>query len=94
MENNIIKVDDIINYCLLNLDDVLLMNSWGEWVIYYNFNGILKWGVYVFIIKEKDSNYDKGLLVSCLNVYCVNIGLKKEIFIEMFGYILKCLGVG
>lgn len=30
MENNTIKADDIINYCLSNLDDVLLMNSWGE----------------------------------------------------------------
>lgn len=30
MENNTIKADDIINYCLSNLDDVLLMNSWGN----------------------------------------------------------------
>ncbi|WP_096000587.1 DUF6194 family protein [Clostridioides difficile] len=94
MENDTIKADDILNYCLSNLDDVVLMDSWGERAIYYNPNGVLKRGVYVLTIKEKDSNNDKGSLVSRPNVYRVNIGLRKETFIEMFGYIPKRPGVG
>nr|WP_009904199.1 DUF6194 family protein [Clostridioides difficile] len=53
MENDTIKADDILNYCLSNLDDVVLMDSWGERAIYYNPNGVLKRGVYVLTIKEK-----------------------------------------
>lgn len=86
MENDTIKADDILNYCLSNLDDVVLMDSWGERAIYYNPNGVLKRGVYVLTIKEKDSNNDKGSLVSRPNVYRVNIGLKKKL-------LLKCLDI-
>lgn len=70
------------------------MNSWGERAVYYNPNGVLKRGVYVLIIKEKDSNNDKDSLVNRSNVYRVNIRLKKETFTEMFGYIPKRPGVG
>lgn len=94
MKNNIVKVDDIISYCLSNLNDVVLMDSWGEQAIYYNPNGTLTRGVYVLTIKEKDSKNDKGSCLNRSNVYRVNIGLKKETFIEMFGHIPKRPGIG
>ncbi|HFL2560814.1 TPA: DUF6194 family protein [Clostridioides difficile] len=84
----------MIKYCLSNLDDVVLMNSCWERAVYCNPNGVLKRGVYVLTIKEKDSNNDKDSLVNRSNVYRVNIRLKKETFTEMFGYIPKRPGVG
>lgn len=39
--------DEIISWCLENLDGVVLVNSWGERGIFYNPGGRLKRGVYV-----------------------------------------------
>lgn len=37
----------ILEYCLDNLPDTVLVNSWGESGIFYNPNNTLKRGVYV-----------------------------------------------
>lgn len=83
------KVDNIFNYCVSNLDDVVLTDNWGERGIFYNPNGILKKGVYVLTIKEKDGENDKSSSLNRSNVYRVNVCLKKETFIKMFDYIPK-----
>ena len=49
-----ISADDILKYCIDNLDDVVKVQSWRETGIFYNPNKILKRGVYVLTIKEKD----------------------------------------
>lgn len=81
--------NDILSYCLSSLKDTTLVESWGEKGIFYNPNGILKRGVYVLTIKEKDGDNDKASLLNRDNVYRVNIGLRKQTFIERFGYIPK-----
>ena len=79
--------NDILSYCLSNLKDVVLVESWGERGIFYNPNGVLKRGVYVLTVKEKDGDNDKGSMLNRNNVYRVNIGLRKQTFIKKFGYI-------
>ncbi|UWD47589.1 DUF6194 family protein [Clostridioides difficile] len=83
------KAEDIFNYCVSNLDDVVLTDNWGERGIFYNPNGVLKKGVYVLTIKEKDGINDKSSSLNRTNVYRVNVKLKKETFINMFDYIPK-----
>lgn len=79
--------DDILSYCLSDLKDVVLAESWGERGIFYNPNGVLKRGVYVLTVKEKDGDNDKGSMLNRNNVYRVNVGLRKQTFIKKFGYI-------
>lgn len=75
----------IIEYCLSNFSDIILTDSWGETGIFYNPNKILKRGVYVFTIKEKDGANDKSSLLNRDKVFCLNIGLRKETFRKIFG---------
>lgn len=82
-----ISPNDILSYCLSSLEDTVLVESWGEKGIFYNPKGILKRGVYVLTIKEKDGDNDKASLLNRDNVYRVNVGLRKQTFIEHFRYI-------
>ena len=87
MEEVALSPNDILSYCLSHMEDTTLVESWGERGIFYNPNGVLKRGVYVLTIKEKDGNNDKASLLNRDNVYRVNVGLRKQTFIERFGYI-------
>lgn len=86
--------DDILSYCLSNLKDVVLIESWGERGIFYNPNRALKRGVYVLTVKENDGDNDKGSMLNRDNAYRINVGLRKENFIKQFGYIPKRLAAG
>ena len=46
-----IKPDEIIQYCLENLDGAVNVDSWGEKGIFYNPHKTLKRGVYILTIK-------------------------------------------
>ena len=46
--------DEVLKYCLENLEGTVLVNSWGERGGYYNPDNILKRGVYILTVKEKD----------------------------------------
>ncbi|MDE6313972.1 MAG: hypothetical protein K2M46_10235 [Lachnospiraceae bacterium] len=84
-----ITPDDILKYCTKNLDGVVLVSSWGERGIYYNPNNKLKRGVYVLTVKEKDGENDKSSNLDRQNRYRVNLGVPKDIFVEMFEHIPK-----
>lgn len=86
--------DEILNYCLENFEGTVLVNSWGERGVFYNPDRKLKRGVYILTIKEKDGDNDKGSQLDRENVYRVNIGIRKDTFIEMFGSIPKRPGKG
>ena len=88
------KIDDILNYCLKNLKDTVLMETWGEKAVFYNPGNALKKGVYVLTIKEKDGENDKASGLDRKNIFRVNIGLKKESFIKLFGEIPARPGAG
>jgi hypothetical protein len=79
-----LKANDIIEYCLSTLEDVVLVDSWGEKGIFYNPNNALKRGVYVLTIKDKDGDHDKSSMLYRDNVYRVNVGLKKATFLQRF----------
>lgn len=72
------KSDEILKYCLENLDGTVLVNSWGERGIFYNPNNILKRGVYILTVKEKDGENDKSSNLDREGVYRINIGVKKR----------------
>ncbi len=77
--------DKILSYCLDNLDDVVLAESWGEKGIFYNPQNILKRGIYILTVKEKDGENDKSSDLNRDNIYRVNLGVRKKTFIEIFG---------
>lgn len=80
---------EILEYCIENLHDTTVVESWGEKGIFYNPQNVLKRGVYVLTIKEKDGKNDKASNLNRENIFRVNIGLRKEMFKEMFGVIPK-----
>ena len=81
------KIDDILNYCLKNLKGTILIETWGERAVFYNPGNTLKKGVYVLTIKEKDGENDKASGLNRKNIFRVNLGLRKETFIKLFGEI-------
>lgn len=81
------KPDEILQYCLDNLEGTVLVSSWGEKGIFYNPGNRLKRGVYVLTVKEKDGDNDKGSRLDREDVYRVNIGVRKDTFIKLFGKI-------
>lgn len=81
--------DDILNYCLENLDGVVEINSWGERGIFYNPGRVLKRGVYVLTVKEKDGNNDRSSQLNRNGTFRVNLGLRKPTFQKLFGELPK-----
>ena len=79
------RPDKILQYCLNNLEGTVLVNSWGEKGIFYNPNNTLKRGVYILTVKEKDGENDKSSNLDRENIYRVNMGLRKNTFVNMFG---------
>ena len=77
--------DDVLKYCLDNLDGVVTVDSWGEHGIFYNPGGVLKRGVYVLTVKEKDGENDKASRLNRDGVWRVNIGVRRATFRAMFG---------
>lgn len=81
--------DKILNYCLQNLEGTVLIESQGEKGIFYNPDHVLKRGVYMLTVKEKDGDNDKGSDLNRENVYRVNLGIRKSTFTELFGAVPK-----
>lgn len=80
---------EILKYCFENLKDTVLVESFGEKGIFYNPNNVLKRGVYILTIKEKDGDNDKCSHLNRENVYRVNLGIYKKTFTKLFGQIPK-----
>ncbi len=81
------NVNEILQYCTETLPGVQLVESWGERGVFYNPGAVLKRGVYVLTIKEKDGANDKASNLGRPGVYRVNLGLRKPTFIKLFGSI-------
>ena len=54
------EAKQILDYCLSSLNGTVLVESWGEKGIFYNPGLVLKRGVYVLTVKEKDGDNAKG----------------------------------
>lgn len=83
------KPDEILKYCLENLEGSVLVESWGEKGIFYNPGRVLKRGVYILTVKEKDGDNDKGSKLDRPGVYRVNLGVRKDTFVKLFGAVPK-----
>ncbi len=83
------KAEEILDYCLENLEDTVLVESWGEKGIFYNPENKLKRGIYILTIKEKDGDNDKGSTLDRDGIYRVNLGVRKETFLNMFTAVPK-----
>lgn len=79
----------ILDYCLNNLEGSIIVESWGESGIFYNPEHVLKRGVYILTIKEKDGANDRASKLTRKNVYRLNIGIRKPTFLKIFGFILE-----
>lgn len=75
----------ILKYCLDTLDGVVQASSYGERGIFYNPGGILKRGVYVLTVKEKDGENDRASRLDREGMWRLNIGVKKPTFRSLFG---------
>ncbi len=65
------KAEEILNYCLENLEGTVLVESWGEKGIFYNPENKLKRGIYILTIKEKDGERMTKALHLTETVYTV-----------------------
>lgn len=81
------KIECILDYCLNSFEGAVLIDSWGEQGIFYNPDMILKRGVYIATIKSKDGENDKASNLNRENIFRINIGVGKPMFIDMFGTI-------
>lgn len=50
---------------------------------------MLKRGVYILTVKEKDGDDDKGSMLDRPGIYRVNLGVRKDTFVELFGAVPK-----
>lgn len=85
----VITPDNIMKYCLDNLEGVVEVRSWGERGIFYNPSSVLKRGVYVLTIKEKDGGNDRASRLDREGAWRVNIGVRKQTFRTLFGELPK-----
>lgn len=86
--------DEVLKYCLENLEGTVLVSSWGERGIFYNPDRKLKRGIYVLTVKEKDGDHDKGSELDRETTYRVNLGVRKDTFMKLFGPLPKRPGKG
>lgn len=78
---------DIIKYCHKSMEGTVCVNAWGEEGIFYNPANVLKRGVYIMTVKQKDGENDKGSYLDRPGIYRVNTGIGKKKFKEFFGFI-------
>lgn len=76
---------DILQYALTGLPDTVLVQSWGESAIFYNPGHARKRGVYVLTVKERDGANDRASRLDRPGVFRVNLGLRRETFVRLFG---------
>jgi len=81
--------DEIFAYCLTNLEGTVLTKNWGERGIFYNPGNVLKKGVYILTIKEKDGDNDKASHINRPDVYRLNLGVRKSTFAQLFSAVPK-----
>lgn len=70
------------------------MESWGEKGIFYNPGRVLKRGVYILTVKEKDGDNDKGSKLDRPGIYRMNLRVRKDTFVKLFGAVPKRPGAG
>ncbi len=67
---------------------LIVDQNWGETGLFYNPEKKLKKGIYLLTLKEKDGENDRAsYLDRNKESYRLNLGIKKQTFIDLFGLI-------
>ena len=90
----VLTTEELIDYCKESMDDLNIINSWGETAIFYNPGQRLKRGIYIATIKESDGKNDSSSHLNREGVYRLNIGVNKETFTRRFGPLPKRASAG
>lgn len=80
-----VQARQILEDCQQALEGTVLVESWGETGLFYNPGHVLKRGVYVLTVKEKDGANDRASHLDRAQVYRLNVGVPKERFRALFG---------
>lgn len=77
--------DDVLKYCTDTFNGVVVKSSWGERGVFYNLGCVLKRGVYILTVKEKDGDNDCSSRLDRDGVFRISLGLRKSTFRSLFG---------
>ena len=81
--------EELLQICQKALPGTVPVSSWGERGLFYNPEGLLKRGVYVLTVKERDGENDRASGLDREGVYRLNLGLRRETFEGLFGSLPK-----
>lgn len=81
--------DEILKKLLADYDGISMVDAWGEISLFYNPNHRLPRGVYFATIKERDGDNDTASNLDREDVFRLNIGTSKPLYIERFGQLPK-----
>jgi len=70
---------------LTRLDDVNVVETWGEISFFYNPGNRLARGTYFATIKDKDGQGDNGSCLDRTEVWRLNLGVSAKTFADLFG---------
>lgn len=76
---------DIAQFIRNNFDGVYETAAWGETTFFYNPGRLFPRGTYFATIKEKDGDNDKASNLDRPEIWRLNIGIPKPIFLQHFG---------
>lgn len=80
---------EIENYILQKYAHIVPLNSWGELSFFINPDQKLKRGTYFATLKSKDGENDKASNLDRKDVFRLNIGISKPLYLSIFGTIPK-----
>lgn len=81
----VMRPNEIIEICHERMKGTVIVNAWGEKGIFYNPGEVLKRGVYIMTVKEKDGDNDKSSFLNRKDIYRLNTGISKNNFKHIFG---------
>jgi len=79
--------EDIIRSIQAKHTGLVVNQNWGETGLFYNPEGKLAKGIYLMTFKEHDGDHDKASHLNRDNTYRLNLGVSKETFIRLFGFL-------
>jgi hypothetical protein len=84
MMDETIRMQAAIDH-LMRLDDVNVVEAWGETSFFYNPANLLARGTYFATIKDKDGKGDSGSCLDRNGVWRLNLGVSAKTFSDLFG---------
>ncbi|MEM7302033.1 MAG: DUF6194 family protein [Pseudomonadota bacterium] len=80
-----ISPDDVFEHITGTFAGVVPKSTWGETAFFYNPGMALKNGTYFATIKEKDGDNDRASNLDREGSWRLNMGVRKETFVSLFG---------